>query len=209
MTYTVTRSMSTSNGTVREITGPGSEPAGVVIDQPDGTRNYLDRLGMPLDASLHIIYDQAVTDWDAAHADEERSWMGRRQGTVDIPSDLFPEHGLQAFRVTGESMTGDGIRDGDFVLFDQSRLPVDGDIVCAHTENGWLLKRLRTGPDGDDWVLEPSNPDYRPLAWRPENGWILWGVVVGVMRVPGPGGGEPAAWRVPAPAPPGTPDSRA
>ena len=58
--YAVTRALNTSNGRVYEITSPGGEPAGVVIDRPDSTRVYLDRHGMELAVGLRPPYDDAV-----------------------------------------------------------------------------------------------------------------------------------------------------
>jgi SOS regulatory protein LexA len=64
-------------------------------------------------------------------------------------------------RVHGDSMTGDGIRDGDHVLVARD-LPVEeGAIVVARLNDEITVKRLRR--NDRSWLLEPSNPDYGPI----------------------------------------------
>jgi SOS-response transcriptional repressor LexA len=110
---------------------------------------------------------------------------------IDIPYGLFPEDGLYLLQVEGDSMTGDGIHDGDFVIVDDARYPRDNDIVAAHVLryvdedgnvlSGKLLKHIRTG--GEHWVLEPSNPAYGPIRFTDETIAFTKGVVIGVMTL--------------------------
>jgi DNA polymerase V len=81
-------------------------------------------------------------------------------------------------RATGESLTGIGIRPGDFLLVDRSRNPRDGDVVVALVDGRFTAKRyaLRRGRI----ALLSANPDFPALAWG--EGCEIWGVVTSVHR---------------------------
>jgi DNA polymerase V len=81
--------------------------------------------------------------------------------------------------VSGWSMRGDGINDGDTVLVDTSAEPNDGDIIVAHIAGeGQVVKRIRIGQKGKI-VLESSNPDFAPRAIEDNAALRIHGVVVG------------------------------
>lgn len=81
-------------------------------------------------------------------------------------------------RVRGDSMVGDHITDGDFVVVDARRSPKPGDLVVARDEDGQAtLKRLGLGPD--HVRLEPSNPEYSVIRMRDP---AIVGVVTGIIR---------------------------
>jgi repressor LexA len=68
---------------------------------------------------------------------------------------------LFALHVTGQSMIGAGILDGDYVVARQQHVAESGDIVVALIENEATVKRLRRR--GRTWQLEPENPAYTPI----------------------------------------------
>lgn len=99
-------------------------------------------------------------------------------GTLDL-NDLV-EHPSATFlvRVTGESMTGAGIDDGDLLIVDRSREAKHGHIVIAVAYGEMTVKRLeRRGPR---WWLIPANTEFPPMA-LPEDGEI-WGVVAHTIK---------------------------
>jgi SOS-response transcriptional repressor LexA len=116
-------------------------------------------------------------------------------GTFSVPLALFPEWETLAVwgPVRGDSMTGDGIRDGDWVLLDDARIPRDGDITAVFIPGGQrTLKRVRHDPQGR--VLVASNPDYPPQPLPPDMSTLCCGVAVGVVtRLPD---GRLRAWRL-------------
>ncbi len=66
-----------------------------------------------------------------------------------------------ALRVTGNSMVGRQIFDGDIVLLEQAAVPRDGDIVAALIDNESTLKTfVQNG--GEVW-LRAENPMYGDL----------------------------------------------
>lgn len=85
--------------------------------------------------------------------------------------------------VTGESMIGAGILDGD-LLFVRSEGPVkNGDIVVAHLAGeGEVVKRLqRHSEEGEAWLMsENPNPAYQPIRLDEET--RIQGKVTGLLR---------------------------
>jgi DNA polymerase V len=84
-------------------------------------------------------------------------------------------------RVSGHSMSGAGILDGDLVVVDRSVEPRPGHIVVAVCQGELTLKRLRQHRDGH-MVLVAEHPDYPEMIISEERPAEVWGVVVGCVR---------------------------
>jgi DNA polymerase V len=69
-------------------------------------------------------------------------------------------------RVSGDSMIGAGINDGDILVVDRSLRPADGDIIIACVDGDFTVKRFRERGTGKKKkiCLEPANPNYPVLA---------------------------------------------
>lgn len=78
-------------------------------------------------------------------------------------------------RVSGDSMAGDGIGDGDLLVVDRSVAPYDGCIAVCYVDGEFTVKRVRLEKSGA-WLL-PSNPKYPPIRVDKENEFLIWGVV--------------------------------
>ncbi|WP_367404911.1 LexA family protein [Kocuria marina] len=83
-------------------------------------------------------------------------------------------------RVTGDSMQGVGIYDGDEVLVDRSLTPRDGDVVIAVVDGDFTIKTLRLHPE--KVVLHPENPAYPDVVVGGLSELVVWGVVVHSIR---------------------------
>ncbi len=81
-------------------------------------------------------------------------------------------------RVSGDSMIGEGINNGDLVILDKKRQPKEGDVVAAFVDGQWTLKYFKRY--NSQVTLEAANPKYRPIV--PKESLILGGVVVSVIR---------------------------
>jgi len=81
--------------------------------------------------------------------------------------------------VRGNSMIGEQIRDGDFVVVQRQRPPRAGDVVVAILEDETAtLKKYYPQKDGSA-ILQPANPALQPIhVPRVE----VRGVVTGVIR---------------------------
>ena len=81
-------------------------------------------------------------------------------------------------KVSGDSMTGAGIMEGDMVIVEKGRSPKTGDIVIAEVDGEWTMKYFIR--KGKTIVLEAANPKYPPI--KPRSELRLGGVVTAVIR---------------------------
>ncbi|MGD1157764.1 MAG: transcriptional repressor LexA, partial [Terriglobia bacterium] len=84
-----------------------------------------------------------------------------------------------ALSVTGDSMIGRHILEGDIVLLERAAVPQDGDIVAALIDNESTLKTLVHKKEGKVW-LRAENPVYPELI--PVLDLQVQGVVRAVIR---------------------------
>ncbi len=103
---------------------------------------------------------------------------------VRIDSMLLGDGGRKVFalRVTGDSMIGDGIFDGDYIFVRKQLQAGAGEIVVAMIEDEATVKRYY--PEGDRVRFQPSNPRLQPIYVHREDfrETQIIGVVVGVYR---------------------------
>lgn len=129
-----------------------------------------------LDAASHMISIPVLSTIPAggpAVSDEtvvERLEIG--SGVIRKPE------GSYALRVTGDSMEGAGIYEGDLVTAHTKMEPKNGDIVIALVDGGNTLKRLIT-KDGKAY-LQAENPAYEDI--HPAESLEVQGVVTGLIR---------------------------
>lgn len=83
-------------------------------------------------------------------------------------------------RVSGDSMTGDGIDDGDILVIDKSEEPHDGAVAVCAIDGEFTVKRLKI--NGNRIILQPANPKYPPLEIAETDYFIIWGVVRYVIK---------------------------
>ena len=100
---------------------------------------------------------------------------------VSVPTDFARSGEHFALRVTGDSMIGAGILDGDMVVIRSQESATDGDLVAAvmpgPAEDEATVQRL--GHDGARVMLIPENPALSPFEML--DGRIV-GKVVAVLR---------------------------
>lgn len=100
--------------------------------------------------------------------------------TLPLPTEFVGHQDAFVVRVRGDSMTGDGIFDGDLLVVRMQHLAGEGDIVVAGLPGDEAsVKRFQR--DGDDVVLLSSNPDYPPMRY-PARDLQIYGRVVTVLR---------------------------
>lgn len=83
-------------------------------------------------------------------------------------------------RVSGWSMIGAGIFDGDEVLVDRALKPRQGDIVVAIVNGELSIKRL--GQVDGKIALLPENAHFKPIVFREGETLSVWGVVTRSLR---------------------------
>ena len=103
-------------------------------------------------------------------------------GELMLDRTLAPSGDLFALRVTGDSMVGAHILDGDLVVVKAQEYADDGEIVAVRVDDEATVKRLYR--KGDQVVLKPENEAMSPMVYEGpecENVKVL-GVVAAVVR---------------------------
>lgn len=86
-------------------------------------------------------------------------------GSISLET-IFPQlDRMYAIRVSGQSMTGADIQDGDYVLLIDDDIP-DGGIGAVLYDGETSLKRIFRGDHG--LRLEPANPEYDDIIIEPD-----------------------------------------
>lgn len=97
-------------------------------------------------------------------------------GRIDLNSHLIKDvTSTFLVRVSGHSMTGAGIDDGDELVVDRSLTPADGNVVVAIIDGELTIKRLRLGHH--QVRLAAENPDYPDIVVPELAELSIWGVV--------------------------------
>jgi repressor LexA len=81
--------------------------------------------------------------------------------TIRLPRAVVGSGTMFAVKVTGDSMVGAGIFDGDCVVVRQQNDAVNGDIVAARFGDQATVKTFRR-IEGHVWLM-PENPSYEPM----------------------------------------------
>lgn len=96
--------------------------------------------------------------------------------SLDLNKELIRNPSSTFFaRVSGHSMQGAGIEDGDLLVIDKSLTPSDGDIAVCFLDGEFTLKRIQRDKKG--LTLLPAHPDYPPIPVTDDNHFVLWGIV--------------------------------
>ncbi len=78
-------------------------------------------------------------------------------------------------RVTGNSMTGFGIYDGDLLVVDRSKTPTDRQIIIAVIDGAFTVKQLCRIPNGV--LLRSHGSGHGDILVSEEQELTVWGVV--------------------------------
>jgi len=94
---------------------------------------------------------------------------------IDLTQMLIRDE-LSSFivRVSGDSMEGAGIYDGDELIVDRSIEPRDGHVVIAIVDGEMTVKRLRITTTGV--VLQAENAEYPDVIVAELSDLVIWGV---------------------------------
>jgi DNA polymerase V len=97
-------------------------------------------------------------------------------GRIDLNDHLIKDRASTFLvRVSGHSMDGAGISDGDELVVDRSLTPVDGNVVVAILDGELTIKRLRI--ERGRVRLAAENPDYTDIVIPDICDLTVWGVV--------------------------------
>lgn len=99
--------------------------------------------------------------------------------SLDELLDLNAPH-TYVVQVSGESMTGAGVFDGDYLIVSRALPAKPGDIVVASLNGDVFVKRL--GKNHGVYVLQSEHPDYQPRYVLENDELMIWGVVTHSLR---------------------------
>ncbi|HNR66098.1 MAG TPA: transcriptional repressor LexA [Atribacterota bacterium] len=97
---------------------------------------------------------------------------------LPVPEELAGKEGSFLVRVEGDSMLGDHILDGDYVIVHPQNNADNGDIVIALLNQEEVTVK-RFYQNKDKITLKPSNPAYQPIITREV---AILGKVTGIIR---------------------------
>jgi repressor LexA len=123
---------------------------------------------------------QPIPYYGRIHAGEPALLAEHRNGFVTVDRRFLPSEDVFMLKVKGESMTGRGILDGDYVMITPSAEPKDGDIIAARLGDEATVKTL--SHRGNTVVLEPANSAERAIEITAGTDFSVLGVVCGVFR---------------------------
>lgn len=131
------------------------------------------------DTSKSLALQYADAGVQAGFPSPAQDYMCR---SIDL-NELLINHPATTFyaRVSGDSMSGEGIEENDILIVDRSIEPENGDLAVCCLDGEFTLKRLNLSTPGMI-LLMPSNPHYRPIEIKPDRDFTVWGVVLYTIK---------------------------
>ena len=83
-------------------------------------------------------------------------------------------------RISGNSMEGAGISDGDLIVIDRSLNPENNKIAVCFIDGEFTIKRIELKKQ--KLFLKPENKNYRKIEISEENNLKIWGIVTYVIK---------------------------
>ncbi len=83
-------------------------------------------------------------------------------------------------RVSGDSMEGAGISDGDLLVIDRSIEPKNNKIAVCFIDGDFTVKRI--SQKGRKLYLKPENKNYKEICINEESELLIWGIVTFVIK---------------------------
>jgi len=125
-------------------------------------------IDLPLvDATISAGFPSPADDYSEARLDLNKELISNESATFYA-------------RVRGDSMTLAGISDGDLLVIDKSKTPINGSIVVCLIDGEFTVKRLHK--KANQFYLMPENDNYQPIKIKPENDVTIWGVVTYTIK---------------------------
>jgi repressor LexA len=150
---------------------------GVISSEPDKARSL--RVITPLQKLRGVVLDIPLYGTIPAGFADRREQEAEGCISVDVNSVGYkPTKNAFALRVSGDSMIGRHIVDGDFVILEHGPEPRNGEIVAALIDGDSTLKTYVV--KGGKTYLKPENPKYPNLI--PAQELVIQGVFRSLIR---------------------------
>lgn len=100
---------------------------------------------------------------------------------IDLNKELIKRPNATYFgRVNGDSMIDLGINHGDLLIIDKSLPATNGKIAICFIDGEFTLKQIKI--EKDYCWLVPANKKYKPVKVTKDNEFIIWGIVIHVIK---------------------------
>lgn len=83
-------------------------------------------------------------------------------------------------RVSGDSMSGAGLDDGDLLVINRSVNVENGQIAVCFINGDFTVKRIKK--KNNKVYLVPENQKYKPIELKDEEELFIWGIVEYVIK---------------------------
>lgn len=104
-----------------------------------------------------------------------------QQSSLDLNRYLIKNPAATFFvKVSGDSMIGAGIHDGDLLIVDRSLTAKNGNVIIALVDGELNVKRLRIRRGKVS--LEPENDQFPTKNITDDTDFQVWGVVTNVIH---------------------------
>lgn len=137
--------------------------------------------------NIRLLVDESANDGDGGLPVIGRIAAGQPIEAIDQQKTLNISHQLLGpkrfiLEVKGDSMIGDNICNGDYIICEQRDQIGKNDIVIALVDGQEAtLKRWQSNDDGSVTLI-PSNPRFSPMVYPAER-VMIQGVYLGLLRL--------------------------
>ena len=102
---------------------------------------------------------------------------------ITIPRSMAGKKRTFGLIVRGDSMIGDAIVEGDYLVVEASETAQNKDIVVALIDDGAVVKTFFR--EKGQVILKSSNPAYPPVKVKASQRFLIRGKLLGVLRLCG------------------------
>jgi DNA polymerase V len=127
-----------------------------------------------LSLSIPLYQSKIPAGFPSPAADYIEKTLDYNEHLVKHPAATF------SVRVSGHSMIGAGIHDGDLLVVDRAITPKHNCVVIAVLDGELTVKRLNK--KANKVFLMAENPDFKPIEISAESSFEIWGVVTNVIH---------------------------
>lgn len=105
------------------------------------------------------------------------------QDKIDLAKLLIKDKEVTFFgKVTGDSLNGIGIFDGDILIIHKGKIPLENDIIVVFYMGEFYVKRYKPKYNQETnrlklIKLKSENPEYADIDINEDTDFELWGVV--------------------------------
>lgn len=100
---------------------------------------------------------------------------------IEVPLAMLKGPGSYfALQVSGQSMIGEGILDGDYVIVREQNTANNGDIIVAEVDYEATIKKFYKKKDQVE--LHSANPEFKPILVRDSTPFKISGIYLGLIR---------------------------